>query len=218
MVSERKDHFADRDSYDPRPHVLATKGEAAAIPGLSIDQALKRLNEHVVELSERSIVEAQENCILDVSRTFIRRLLLDALCDLLSSILQDDAGIREAFETVVVHVKRESAQSQAEEVSRLVVSDSSVLAQIGIFLVEMAKTAIARVFKIRISAVPPSSPPSGPKRSSLSLEEHLEKKIRSRQGNRVTNETIPKRRQVLIPCQQPNRSRTVKSVPCKFRL
>lgn len=78
--------------------------------------------------------------------SFIHRAIPYALQNQLLSILQIRTGIKKAFKAAVVHVarERESNQSQAKVVTKLLVSNSSVLQPNGTLVMKMAEKVAAR--------------------------------------------------------------------------
>lgn len=104
----KKSAMQFRFPKEPELDSFSMKCKAMKTVCWTIDQALEKLGERVGDLAEQTIGEARENCHSNVNKLIIRRATRNALHDPLWSILLDDTCVREAFETAVVHVTRES--------------------------------------------------------------------------------------------------------------
>lgn len=71
---------------EPELEVLATKVEAEDIDHRTIDKALEKMDEVVMDLLEQTIIDALDNCNSDINKSFILCAICNALQDLLSSI------------------------------------------------------------------------------------------------------------------------------------
>lgn len=143
----------------------------------TIDQALQRVDERVVDLAEQSLFGELENCNLDVNTSIIHCAIGNDLHDLLSPILLHDTNIMEASEMAVILVATESAYSHAKRSRKLLPRDVSLLAPTVIFVVETINKAIACALKTETCIFTSSSSPSLSGSSSSSSEKNRQKKF-----------------------------------------
>lgn len=83
----------------------------------AINMALEKLNERVIDMAEQKIIDVLDNCDFDHNKVFIRWAIGSAPRDLLTSILDEDTGIRDVFEAAVCQLVRTS--STAREIAKV---------------------------------------------------------------------------------------------------
>lgn len=103
----------------PLSHIIGKKTLTTEIVRSTIDQALERLEECAVDLTEYTIVEALENSNSKVNKSCLRRTIRSAFRNPLSPIMQNYGGARDAFGTTLVS-SHERERSVARKKSRKV--------------------------------------------------------------------------------------------------
>lgn len=69
-----------------------------------LQDAMEKLDDRIIDLAQKTVIDALETCDVDHNETFIKEALCSALNSLLPSILEDDSGIRELFKSAIVQV------------------------------------------------------------------------------------------------------------------
>lgn len=113
--------------------------EVSEISRSTVDKAFERMDEHVVDMAEQTIIDESKNCALNHKKVFDRRSIRKAQRDLLASISHGNTGTREILEAAIVQVPRTS--NLTKEVAKTLVNDPNMLAPMRPFVIDMSDKA-----------------------------------------------------------------------------
>lgn len=120
-------------------------------------EATEQLNGWVVDLAERTVINALETCKVDHNKTFIECALRSTFYSLLLIIFEYESGIRESFTSAIVQVS--SIVMDVAKIAKEIVTDMAVLALFSKFAVEIVKSEVAASAKKYVVIAPQSPPP-----------------------------------------------------------
>lgn len=160
-IREVKEVTASRTSFQTSKKLKSptTPVEAAETAHHTINLALEKLNERVLNVTERKSIGAMKNCVNDYNKVFLRPAIQDAAQELVAFILQKNTGVCEAFQSAVVKVTEIS--SLVKNKAKVIVIDHAAIDPIETFVVEMVVTAVGRAVKSKGNAVLPLPYPAG---------------------------------------------------------
>lgn len=90
---------------------------------------METLDDQVMNISQRTVIDALETCKVDHNKAFIKGALRNAPNSLLISILKNESGIRESSEFAIVQVA--TSLNFVSKIFKAIVTDAAILAPIA---------------------------------------------------------------------------------------
>lgn len=153
---------------------MISRREMYSIVEALFQNSIEILEDQVMDIAERTVIEALEPCDVNHNKAFVKRALLSALSSLLTSILKDEYGIKESFESAIVQVA--TCEVVLSIILKAMVFDHAVLTPIVQFVVEAVKSEAAMSVTESAVMATPLPPPSGSSSSTDKEKKECEKK------------------------------------------
>lgn len=85
---------------------------------------MEKLNDRVINLAERTVIDALKTCNVDYNKASIKGALCSVVNSLLFSILEDESKIRKSFESAIVQVA--ASVKMVSRTAKAIVADAVV--------------------------------------------------------------------------------------------